>query len=238
MEAQQTFNSGVINPRIAFYGTLFVVLIALGAYAFTVYENAILGWMQSNQQWLHSYMQNNPVWGAFAFTAVFALVLGFYIPGGIVLMLMVGAIFPLWEANLIANTGNLLGATIGFFLSRYLLHDEVQNCYGKRLKRINDGVKANGWLYLLVLRIAPVLPSPVVNLSMGLTPMRPLTYMAATLLGRIPMTALYVNLGAELSEIDNLSDLLSYEIIGSLVLVGFLMLAGHYALQRCEKKKA
>ncbi|MCH2546907.1 MAG: TVP38/TMEM64 family protein [Alphaproteobacteria bacterium] len=227
----------LINTRIAVYGSVFIALIIVGAYIFSAYENDILGWMQANQEMLKAYMDTHPIWGALAFTIVFALVLGFYIPGGIVMMLMVGAIFPLWEANLIANTGNLLGATIGFIISRHLLRDEVQCCYGNKLQRVNNGIKANGWIYLLILRIAPVLPSPVVNLGMGLTPMRLRTYMLATLVGRLPMTALYVNLGQELSEIEHLSDLLSAEIIGSLILVGALMYGCHFALMRCEQKR-
>lgn len=214
---------------------LLAALIALGAYLFAVYETQILHWMQDNQQWIRNYMQQHPLWGAVLFTIIFALVLGFYIPGGVVLMLMVGAIFPLWHANIVANLGNLLGATIGFFISRHLLRDEVQACYGEKLARVNKGIQAHGWLYLIILRIAPVLPSPVVNVLMGLTPMTVGTYMTVTLIGRIPMTAFYVNLGAELGEIQRMSDLVTLEIVGTLVLVCLLLLAGHFALQRYEK---
>lgn len=222
------------HPARLFYGAFFVVLAALGGYVFSAYDSEVLAWMQSNQQWLQEQMATSPFWGAVIFTVVFALVLGFYIPGGIVLMLLVGAIFPVWQANFIANFGNLAGAVIGFLLSRHVLRDEVQSCYGHRLQRINDGIRRSGWLYLLVLRIAPVLPSPLVNLGMGLTPMSLPIYAAATLVGRIPMTALYVNLGSELGDIRHLSELLSLEIILSLLLVGALMLAGHYWLRRCE----
>jgi uncharacterized membrane protein YdjX (TVP38/TMEM64 family) len=236
MQAETALTQRLLTPRIAAYGVLFALLIAFGAYFFSAYDAPILGWMQDNQQWFQDKILAYPLWGAIGFTLLFALVLGFYIPGGIVLMLMVGAIFPVWEANVIANLGNLLGATIGFFLSRYLLRDEVQSCYGDRLCRVNNGIRKNGWLYLVILRIAPVLPSPVVNLSMGLTPMKTGVYMAATLIGRIPMTALYVNMGAELGEIEHMSELVSLEFLGSLILVGALLLAGHFALQRCEAK--
>jgi len=235
MEARQLLTRRFFNPRIAGYGMLFTVLIALGAYVFAAYEREILQWMQDNQEWLRADMRQHPVFGAVVFTLVFALVLGLFIPGGVVLMLMVGAIFPFWQANIIANIGNLIGATIGFLISRYLLHDEVQTCYGDRLHRINKGIQANGWLYLIILRIAPVVPSPVVNLSMGLTPMTVRTYMVATLVGRIPMTTLYVYLGAELGQISRMSELVSLEIIGSIFLVCLLLLAGHFALQRYEK---
>lgn len=236
MQIAESLNPRYITPRVAVYGSAFALLIGVGGWFFAQHEAEALGWMQDNQQWLRDYMDAHPLWGAVAFTLVFALVLGLYIPGGIVMMLLIGAIFPFWTANAVANLGNLMGATIGFFLSRYLLRDEVQCCYGHRLTRINRGIERHGWLYLIVLRIAPVLPSPVINLLMGLTPMRAFTYIWATLLGRIPMTALYVNIGAELGEIESLSDLLSLELLASLFLVGALMVGGHYLLTRCEEE--
>lgn len=228
----------VIKPRMAIYLTVIIALLGLGLFAITHYEQAILGWMQENQEWMREFIAAHPVWGAVLYVSVFALFIGFYVPGGIVLLLLAGAIFPMWEANFYANLGNMLGATIGFMLSRYLLRDEVQSCYGHRLAPINEGIRHFGWLYLLILRIAPVLPSPVVNLGMGLTPINLWVYMLVTLLGRIPMTALYVTLGMELGEINALSDLLSFKVIASLIGVGVLMLLGHLALQHCRRRRA
>lgn len=238
MALQHLEHPPFIRWKMLFYLTLLGALIALGTYAFMHYEQAILGWMQENREWMRDDIAARPVLGAVIYTAVFALAIGFYIPGGIVLLLMAGALFPFWEANLYANLGNMIGATIGFLLSRYLLRDEVQQYYGQRLTPINEGIRTHGWLYLLILRIAPVLPSPVINLGMGLTPISTRVYMLVTLLGRIPMTMIYVNLGMELGNIYRLSDLLSAKIIGSLLLVGVLMLAGHLTLQHCRRRRA
>lgn len=228
----------LMKPKMLMYLGVLGVLIGFGLFAFTHYEQAILGWMQENQEWMRDDIAAHPVLGALAYIAVFALFIGFYVPGGIVLLLLAGAIFPVWEANIYANLGNMLGATIGFLLSRHLFRDEVQNYYGQRLKPINEGIRLHGWLYLLILRIAPVLPSPVINLGMGLTPISLLTYAVVTLIGRIPMTALYVTLGGELGAIEEFSDLLSINVIASLIGVGLLMLGGHLALQRCRKRAA
>lgn len=228
----------LMKPRILIYLGIIGLLIGLGLFAFTHYEQAILGWMQENQEWMREDIAAYPVWGAIAYIMVFTLFIGFYIPGGIVLLLLAGALFPVWEANIYANIGNMLGAAIGFLLSRHLFHDEVQSYYGHKLKPINEGIRLHGWLYLLILRIAPVLPSPVINLGMGLTPISLVTYAVVTLIGRIPMTALYVTLGGELGAIQEFSDLLSFNVLASLFGVGLLMLGGHLALQRCRKRAA
>lgn len=211
---------------------LLAALILSGLYACAAYEQSILGWMQAHQEWMQEKVRAYPLLGPVVYIAVFALVIGFYIPGGIVLLLMAGALFPFWEANLYANIGNLLGATIGFFLSRVLLHDEMQDYFGDRLEPLNRGIRESGWFYLLLLRIAPVLPSPLINLGMGLTPITTSAYMLVTLLGRMPMTLIYVNLGKELSKIDRLGELLSREVLFSLLLIAALMLCAHLLLQR------
>lgn len=198
----------------------------------SAYELEILDWMQTNQARIQEWIHRWPLRGTLVFTCIFALVLGLYIPGGVVLMLLVGAIFPPWHAHVVANLGNLVGATIGFLLARHLLQEAVQENYGHRLHPINEGIRRHGWIYLLILRFAPILPAPLVNLGMGLTPMPLGTYMFVTLIGRIPMTALYVHLGTQLADITRLSDLLSIEIVGALLLISALILAAHYAMRR------
>lgn len=214
------------------YGLALLLLIIAGLYAFTAYDQAILDWLQVNQAWMKEGMLNAPVMGPLIFVVLFALIIGLYVPGGVVLLLLSGALFPPLQANLLANIGNLCGALIGFLLARYLFYRDVQERYGNRLRLVNEGIRRHGGVYLFVLRLAPVVPSPVVNLTMGLTPIAVKTYVVATLLGRIPMTALYVNLGAELGTINTLSDILSTEIIGTLILLCLLMLAGNHFLKR------
>lgn len=222
----------ILHFRLVFWGIVFALLIGTGGWAVSAYEYEILGWLQANQARIQGWIDIWPLRGMLLVTCILAIVLGLYIPGGVVLMLLVGAIFPQWQANMIANLGNLGGATIGFLLARYLLRDAVQENYGDRLHPINVGIERHGWIYLLILRIAPILPAPLVNLGMGLTPMPLGTYMLVTLIGRIPMTALYVHLGTQLADIAKLSDLLSIEIVGALFLVSAMILAAHYAMCR------
>lgn len=228
---RDTAPSHILSPKMAIYLSVLAALAGFGLFAITHYEAVILDWMQRNQEWMQERIATYPVWGAIAYVTVFALTIGFYIPGAIILLLLAGAIFPMWEANFYANLGNMIGATIGFLLSRHLLRDEVQSYYGDRLEPVNEGIRHHGWLYLLIVRIAPVVPSPVVNLGMGLSPINLWVYMMVTLIGRIPMTALYVALGMEIADIDRLSDLLSVQVVASLVAVAGLMLAGHLVLQ-------
>ncbi len=225
------------HGRPLVYGGLLLLLICAGLYIASLYEEPILRFLQANEAWLKTQVQENPYLAPTLFVALFALVIGFYIPGGVVLLLMAGAMFPVWEANIYANIGNLLGALIGFGLSRHFFYREVQGRYRQQLKNINPHIRRNGWFYLLLLRIAPVMPSPVVNLLMGVTPIGVLTYTGATLLGRIPMTAIYVQLGAELSEVDKLSDILSAEVAMALLLLCVLIVGGNHLFRRFTERQ-
>lgn len=213
-------------------GLLLFLLAILGSVVFSLYDQEILAYMRDYKESLEDDILEYPLLSGALYTIVFAVAVGLYLPGGIVLLLMAGALFPFWEANLYANLGNLAGATMGFLISRYFLFDYVQRNYEKQVAFINRGVYAHGGLYLFLLRVAPVLPSPVINLGMGMTPISLKTYMFATLAGRIPMTAIYVHLGNQLSRMESLRDLLSVDMIGALLAVCALVLAAKQVLRR------
>ena len=96
-----------------------------------------------------------------------------------------------------------VGGTIGFLLSRYALSNLVQQRFAVQLKVINDGVKRDGTFYLLSLRMIPVIPFWLLNLLMGLTPMKTASYVLATLAGMFPVILVFVHFGTELAAIDS-----------------------------------
>src|SRR5207302_5821473 len=109
--------------------------------------------------------------------------------------------------------------------SRYVLRDWVQRRFGDRLEPVNRGVEKDGGYYLFALRLVPVVPFFLINLGMGLTPMRVTTFAAVSWLGMLLGTFLYVNAGTELATLDSLADLLSWKVLGSLALLGLTPLA-------------
>ncbi len=81
----------------------------------------------------------------------------------------------------------------------------IEARFGERLKAINAGVERDGAFYLFTLRMIPAVPFFVVNLVMGLTRIRTLTYMWVSQLGMLLGTIVYVNAGTQLAQIDSLS---------------------------------
>jgi pyruvate/2-oxoglutarate dehydrogenase complex dihydrolipoamide dehydrogenase (E3) component/uncharacterized membrane protein YdjX (TVP38/TMEM64 family) len=170
--------------------------------------------------------QASPIAMALGFFGLYVLATALSLPGAVILTLAAGALFGLAGGTLIVSFASSLGATLAFLASRYLLRDSVQARFGDRLKAINDGMAKDGALYLFTLRLIPVFPFFLVNLLMGLTPIRTGTYYWVSQLGMLAGTLVYVNAGTQLAQLSSLSGILSPGVLMSFVLLGaFPMIA-------------
>lgn len=156
------------------------------------------------------------------FFAVYVIVTAASFPGAAVLTLAAGALFDVLLGTVIVSFASTLGATLAFWSSRYVLRDTMEARFGERLKAINAGLERDGAFYLFSLRMIPVFPFFMVNLVMGLTRIRTLTYMWVSQIGMLLGTVVYVNAGTQLARIDSLSGIASPAVLGSFVLLGIV----------------
>jgi membrane protein DedA with SNARE-associated domain len=138
--------------------------------------------------------------------------------------LLGGALFGFGWGLLLVSFASSVGATLAFVFSRFLLRDWVQSKFGDRLSAINEGVEKQGKFYLFTLRLIPVFPFFVVNLLMGLTPIKARDFYWVSQLGMLAGTVVYVNAGTQLAEIDSLAGIISPPILLSFVLLGLFPL--------------
>ncbi|MBU7579741.1 MAG: FAD-dependent oxidoreductase, partial [Porphyrobacter sp.] len=143
-------------------------------------------------------------------------------PGAAVLTLAAGALFGVVTGTVIVSFASTIGATLAFLSSRHVLRDSVEARFGERLKAINAGLERDGAFYLFSLRMIPVFPFFMVNLVMGLTRIRTLTYMWVSQIGMLLGTVVYVNAGTQLAQIDSLSGIASPAVLGSFVALGIV----------------
>jgi uncharacterized membrane protein YdjX (TVP38/TMEM64 family) len=154
------------------------------------------------------------------------------VPAASALSLLAGALFGRWLGTALVSIASTSGATLAFLASRYLFRDTVQRRFGNRLRAINRGVQRDGAYYLFMLRLSPVFPFFLINLGMGLTPMRTWTFAGVSLLGMLPGTFLYVNAGTYLGQIDSPHAVLSSGLLISLALLGVVPLGLRLLLRR------
>jgi len=176
------------------------------------------------------WKSTSPVLLGLGFGAVYVLVAALSLPGAVILTLAAGAIFGLFWGTFIASFASTLGATLAFWSARYLLRDWVQARFGDRLKPINEGMARDGAFYLFTLRLVPVFPFFLINLVMGLMPIRSLTFYGVSQIGMLAGTLVYVNAGTQLARIESLSGIVAPGVTLSLVLLGVFPLVAKMVL--------
>ncbi len=163
-----------------------------------------------------------------AYVAVTALSLPVAAP----LSLLGGAVFGRWLATATVAVAATLGATLAFLSSRYLFHDFVERRFRARLGALNRGVERDWAYYLFTLRLVPAFPFFLINLGMGLTPLRTWTFFWVSLVGMLPGTFLYVNAGTELGNLATPADVASPGLLVALALLGLAPLALRLLVRR------
>ena len=184
-----------------------------------------LGFFKAHQAAINAYFDAHPLRTAALFALLYVSVTALSFPGTVLLTLAGGAIFGVWWGTLLVSFASAVGATLAFTLSRYLWRDWVQRRFGAQLEAFNRGIERDGAFYLVSLGLIPVVPYFVINLVMGITPMRTLTFFCASQAGMLLETILVVNAGTQIAQIDSLTGLLSPALLASLALLGLVPFA-------------
>ena len=215
---------------------LFVAAIAAW-FLFDLGQYLTLDALKAQQAWIDEIYAEKPLLVIGLFFAVYVALTALSFPGAAILTLAAGAIFGLVTGTVIVSFASTIGATLAFLASRTVLGEWVQSRFGDRLKAINDGVERDGAFYLFSLRLVPVFPFFLVNLLMGLTRIRTLTYMWVSQLGMLLGTIVYVNAGTQLAGIDSLSSIASPAVLGSFVALGLLPFVGKGIMGALKRRR-
>lgn len=216
---------------------LVVAALAVAFVAFDLGRYLSLDYLKQSQSAFAELYARQPLAVAGAFLAIYVAVTALSLPGAAILTLAGGAIFGLLWGTIIVSFASSLGATLAFLVSRFVLRDTVEAKFGNRLAEINKGVDKDGAFYLFTLRLIPVVPFFVINLLMGLTKMKVLTFYGVSQIGMLAGTLVYVNAGTQLAQISSLKGILSPGLIGSFVLLGLFPLVARKLVEFVQKRK-
>ena len=160
-----------------------------------------------------------PLSTASLFFLAYVAVTGLSLPGATILTLLAGAVFGLLWGTLVVSFASSLGATLAFLTSRFLLRDWVVRRFGATLTALSAGIERDGAFYLFTLRLLPVVPFFLINLAMGLAPLRTRTFYWVSQLGMLAATLVYVNAGTQVASIESPAEIVSARVIGALALL-------------------
>ncbi|WP_039958940.1 TVP38/TMEM64 family protein [Vibrio sinaloensis] len=211
-------------------GLLFVgIIIFLGA---NFGQHLTLENAKAQQLALADYIDQNFVIAAATYFIAYVAITAFSVPGAAVVTLLGAALFGFWTSLVLVSFASTIGATLAFLSSRFLLRDWVQSKFGDKLNAINQGVEKDGAFYLFSLRLIPVFPFFLINLLMGLTPISVARFYFVSQLGMLPGTAVYLNAGTQLAQIESLSGIVSPSVLVSFALLGLFPVIAKWVMAK------
>ena len=135
-------------------------------------------------------------WSAICYPLLYACCNVLLLPGG-VLSVGAGFFFGLWWGFLIALLGNVTGAAISFFISRWLGRNWLKRKLfrNRTLVALQPAIQKDGWKIILLSQLHPLFPTSLLNYLYGLTQIRFRTCMLWVAIGQAPGLFLYSYLG-------------------------------------------
>mgnify|MGYP003957127619 FL=1 len=224
------------QTKVILLTATFSIVVAL-FFAFDLQQYLTLEYLKSSKSLFISYYEQNPMLVLGSYFLSYVVMTAFSLPGAVWMTLGGGAFFGLLTGTFVVSFASTIGATLAMLISRFLLRDWVQGRFKQQMKTINSGIQKDGGFYLFTLRLLPVVPFFVINMVMGLTPLRTSTFYWVSQLGMLPGTLVYVNAGSELAKIESLGDILSPTLIGSFVLLGIFPLLVKKIISIIETKR-
>ena len=131
-------------------------------------------------------------WAPVVFVLLWIAASVLFLPG-LAITIVGGLVFGAVWGTIWTTVGANLGAVAAFLVGRYAARGMVEGMVEKNqaLKKIDEGVRRQGWRMLMVTRLVPIFPFNVQNYVYGLTDIPLRTYVLVTLPCMLPATIAY-----------------------------------------------
>ncbi len=177
---------------------------------------------------LHGFLSNYPLLAPLLFVLLYALAITLFLPGTL-FCLLGGALFGPWLGAVVNVLGATLGATLAFLIARHLAADMVERHLSNTLQRLKTGVEQEGWYFVALCRLLPMVPYDLSNYAFGLCRLPLTQFAAATAMSLLPRLTVYAYIGhSGLSLISGKGDRLLTLLSIATLLVAVLLLPHLY----------
>ena len=218
---------------------IFIAGLIAAVKVFHLDQYLTLSYLKGSLDKLKALYENHSFMVIAGYFIIYVLTTSLSLPGASPLGIAGGALFGFWTATIVVSFASTIGATLACLVSRYLLRDWIQNKFGDKIAKVNEGIEKEGAFYLFTLRLIPVFPFWMINLAMGLTKMSLIKFYLVSQIGMLPGTMVFVNAGKELAKIDSLKGIFSPSLIISFALIGIFPITVKklVSLYRSRRKK-
>jgi len=160
--------------------------------------------LADNREALIAFRDQNYVLTAAVFIAAYTLIVAFSLPGATIATLTGGFLFATFPGALYNVAGATMGATAIFLAAQTSFGAKL----GTRLEgsegivgKIKDGIDANQWSMLFLMRLIPAVPFFVANLVPAFLEVPVRRFVISTFVGIMPGAIVYTSVGAGLGEV-------------------------------------
>ena len=155
---------------------------------------------------LRGFQDKHPLLVYLAAFLTYVAVTGLSLPFATALSLLFAWYFGFLRGVVLISFASTTGATSAFLLTRYLFRDALQHRFASQLETFNQALQREGAFYLFTLRLIPAVPFFAVNVVMGLTRMRTVTFWWVSQLGMLAGTIVYVYAGSTIPTLAQIND--------------------------------
>ncbi len=197
------------------------LLIFVAVIATVVFLVNKLGYIKyfTNPQELKMAIDGLGAWGPIVFCLLWIISAAFFLPGS-ALGIVGGLIFGPWMGTFWTVIGSTLGAVVAFLAGKYVARDMVKGMMDKnpKLNKIDEGVKAEGWRFVMLTRLVPIFPYNVQNYVYGLTSINIVSYALATFVFMLPGCLAFSFAGGAISSGGSVTEIIMYLGIAGVIL--------------------
>lgn len=143
---------------------------------------------------LRSYINVLGWWSIPLFIAIYAIATVCMAPGA-PMSITGGLAFGLWGIPIVA-TGASIGCALAFLVSNRLSQKRQNKSISPKIRAMHDAIVQEDWKIVFLMRLSPLVPFNLQNYFFGMTDIRFSRYLAASILGMLPGTILFVYLGS------------------------------------------
>lgn len=183
------------------FGPLALVAVALvAAIALGLPHQLSLHQLHRHREQLQALTHAHPVLSVVGYVAVYAAAIALSLPVAMVMTLSGGFLFGPWVGGVAAACGCTLGGIGVFLVCRNASGDVLRRRAGPTIARIEHEVVADAFVYVMVLRLLPIMPMTLANLALGFIDIPLRTFAMATFAGILPISLIYAGLGSGLGK--------------------------------------
>jgi len=182
-----------VNKKTITISTILSLLIVIGTY-FQV-------WQYAKPEIIKTYIESFGVWAPIIYSIIYFIAV--FIPyAGTAMTIIGGVLFDPLFGTILVITISSIGSIAPFLIAKKIGREKIKNKIEKtKYKKYLEKTDKNSFMFILYMRLTPIIPYELQNYIAGLIDISILKYFIATFVGLLPGTFMLIYLGNTLTDI-------------------------------------